>query len=80
MSVSVNNLFGGVLVLPEGSHDQWHTHPLLIIKIETAIWMGGWYPRATVLLDYRILLITVRLWDTVESSIKLNRIIQTTTH
>jgi hypothetical protein len=76
MSVSVNNLFNGVLVLPVGSHDHRHTHPLLIVKIEATIWMDGWYPRATIWLVHLILLETVRLWKTRESSIKLSYIIQ----
>ena len=80
MSVSVNNLFNGVLVLPVGSRDHWHTHPFLVVEIEATIWMGGRFPRATVWLDQRILLKTVRLWKTRKGSVKLNHMIQVATY
>ena len=78
MSVSVNNLFDGTSVMTGDLRDRRHTHPLLIIEVEATIWVGRWYPRATVLLE-RIVLRTIRLGVT-EDSIQLNDIIRDTTH
>ena len=48
-----------------GFHDHWNTHPLFVVEVEATIWVGRWYPRATVLLE-RILLRTIRFGKTGE--------------